>query len=711
MPNIARAAAGRWSSALAVAAVTWASPSFATQANDTGEDSSGAVEAETADPSGSCQNDPCVISYPPDFFTRYLPITALDMVRQVPGFQIDNGDNSRGFGGAAGNVLINGERPSTKSDSASGILSRIPAGNVERIDLIRGQAGGLDLRGQSVAVNVILSQSGGPAVRWSAGGDYRFLPRTFQPDADISLTHSIGSTNYTVGFEAVRFGGASAGPELVSDGDGALIEVRDEFGEDEGGFINLNLNTESRFGDLAARFNGEAQLESFDFQEESLRTAVDTGILRPVIQGGGSDELSYEVGADIEYPWTDSFSTKLIALYRRENDDGGNFLRTPNEDNTEVTISRFQSQSIETETIARGEADFTGFKNHVIEFAAEGALNVLDNTFALTVEDASGAVDVAVPGANTRVEERRGDFSISDSWSLGKVVLDTEIAAEVSTIEQSGETGAERSFFFPKPSFSATFAPTQKRQYRARVRRAVAQLNFFQFVSSTDFDDEELALGNPELKPERTWIFDATVEQRFGAVGAVEITGFYNRITDVQDVLPLGGILEIPGNIGSGQRWGVNVEGTLPLGWTGLNGARLDFEAEWQDSSVTDPVTGLDRQLSDERPWEVEIEFRQDLLAEQIAYGWDIDFRSESPSFGLDEFDEFHRTPRLNAFIETTRLGWMKVTLATRNLLNEGNDRRRTVFTGQRDLSPVLFREDRERNNGRQIRIGFSGTF
>ncbi|MEO0365881.1 MAG: hypothetical protein AAF265_10345, partial [Pseudomonadota bacterium] len=41
------------------------------------------------------------------FFARFNPQTALDLVERLPGFTLDQGnENLRGFGGAAGNVLI-----------------------------------------------------------------------------------------------------------------------------------------------------------------------------------------------------------------------------------------------------------------------------------------------------------------------------------------------------------------------------------------------------------------------------------------------------------------------------------------------------------------------------------------------------------------------------------------------------------------------------
>ena len=61
---------------------------------------------ETANESAAGQN------YTPADFERFSPTTALDMVRRIPGFVIQQGDNRRGLGQGGDNVLINGERVS-----------------------------------------------------------------------------------------------------------------------------------------------------------------------------------------------------------------------------------------------------------------------------------------------------------------------------------------------------------------------------------------------------------------------------------------------------------------------------------------------------------------------------------------------------------------------------------------------------------------------
>ena len=59
-----------------------------------------------------------IIAYPIAFFFQYGPTTATEVVGRIPGFTYKAGDDVRGFGGAAGNVLIDGERPSSKAVTA-----------------------------------------------------------------------------------------------------------------------------------------------------------------------------------------------------------------------------------------------------------------------------------------------------------------------------------------------------------------------------------------------------------------------------------------------------------------------------------------------------------------------------------------------------------------------------------------------------------------
>ncbi|MBL9068839.1 MAG: Plug domain-containing protein [Sphingopyxis sp.] len=87
-------------------------------------------------------------AYASDFFSRSQPTSAHDMVVLLPGFRLVEGDTElRGYSGASGNVLVDGQRPAGKAETLEEVLKRIPATRVERIELVRAGAPGVDMQG------------------------------------------------------------------------------------------------------------------------------------------------------------------------------------------------------------------------------------------------------------------------------------------------------------------------------------------------------------------------------------------------------------------------------------------------------------------------------------------------------------------------------------------------------------------------------------
>ena len=104
--------------------------------------------------------------YTPADFAQYAPRSALDMLQQVPGFNIQESfGQGRGLGEATGNVLLNGERISSKSDTVTQRVARVTAGEVVRIELVDGAT--LDIPGLTGRVaNIVTSRSS----RWNGSG-------------------------------------------------------------------------------------------------------------------------------------------------------------------------------------------------------------------------------------------------------------------------------------------------------------------------------------------------------------------------------------------------------------------------------------------------------------------------------------------------------------------------------------------------------------
>ena len=124
--------------------------------------------------------------YQADFFASYAPRNALDIARRVPGFNLDLGNTDiRGFGAAAGNVVINGARPSSKAESLETTLARIPASRVARVEVGPGDLYGADYSSRSQVLNIIMSAEGG--IDGNVTGELRRLyTGRLVPDGSVS---------------------------------------------------------------------------------------------------------------------------------------------------------------------------------------------------------------------------------------------------------------------------------------------------------------------------------------------------------------------------------------------------------------------------------------------------------------------------------------------------------------------------------------------
>jgi len=669
-----------------------------------------ASAAQPETPQQNCAEGSCAVTYEATFFNKYAPVSALDMVLNLPGFDLDDGDTgSRGFGGAAGNVLINGERISAKNDSPSSILARIPAADVEAIIVLRGQLGGLDLVGQAVIANIIRKGESASGT-WRVNAEVNAPDDRVSPYVDLTYTDTIKLLNYTLGLSGGRYQDFHESDEWVLNRDSEVIEQRSETFNDVGDEVIVSLNSSMVLGDNSLAFNaGYSRLDETGGETSIRMPTEQTPFV--LFQGEAEKENTFELGFDIERPLNEQWRGKLIALQQREDYTINEALvRGPVAQAGRTDTTTFFN-SVSIETIARIELDYSGIEGHLMEFAVEGARNSLESQFAFAELNNGQLQQQEVDGANTRVEEKRLDFNLSDSFRIGAVNVDALLGGESSTITQTGGFSEDRSFFFWKPSVTLTWSPDPQTQWRGRLLRTVGQLDFFDFVSQADLGDVELSLGNPNLSPESTVTLDLTLEKRFGEIGLVSVTAFHDEIDDVVDLLPLEGRLEIPGNIGDGRRSGLRTELTLPMDSVGLNNSRLDVTAYWQTSSVTDPVTGGSRVLSNERGWFIFTTLRQDLIDDNLAWSLTFFHRNDFPQFGLDEIDIASKRYDIDGFVESRAIPGVRLRLGFENILREGDLRDRQVFAGSRANAPLGFRELRQRSLARQLFVDISGAF
>ncbi|MEC7606494.1 MAG: Plug domain-containing protein, partial [Pseudomonadota bacterium] len=91
-------------------------------------------------------DDDSTVVYPADYFNQFFPVSANDMLSRIPGIDLAlrGSRGGRGLGSGAGEILINGQRITGKSNGGRSALARISADQVEQIEIIRGTSTELD---------------------------------------------------------------------------------------------------------------------------------------------------------------------------------------------------------------------------------------------------------------------------------------------------------------------------------------------------------------------------------------------------------------------------------------------------------------------------------------------------------------------------------------------------------------------------------------
>ena len=111
------------------------------------------------------------IVYDQIYFQKFNITNAADAIKRIPGVEnLSSGNSSanyepggnnkkRGFGSSGTQILINGERQSSKSNNIVKTLERINAESLIKIEVIRGSEAGLDVRSDGVIINIIVDGS------------------------------------------------------------------------------------------------------------------------------------------------------------------------------------------------------------------------------------------------------------------------------------------------------------------------------------------------------------------------------------------------------------------------------------------------------------------------------------------------------------------------------------------------------------------------
>ncbi len=655
-----------------------------------------------------------VISYTPEDFAASRPTTALEMIGRLPGFSLQGGDDVRGFAGAAGNVLIDGKRPTTKSESLASVLGRISIDRVVRIELIRGGAAGIDMQGQSVVANVIRTDDDVFEQTLTARGIMFTGTGKVLPGWNYQATRNVGDHQFD--FEFSRgismddsVGEAYRTRENVNTGE---IFFQDAFNEADGSSHHLRGNYE---GPLAGGdFSANALISTDEFKDESDYFNA-TSYERYV---GYSSNDRGEIGVNYTRPLGESFELETLGLWKLAIGDGAS------DGNDGQTISRVDIEAEAGESIARSVLRYDHSPKLSLEGGGEVAFNYREQEIALTQD----GVPIPLPASDVRIEELRGEMFVQGTWRpTDTLSFETGVRYEQSTITQSGDTALERSFTYPKPRFLATWSPNEDDQVRLRIEREVGQLNFRDFISAVNLSDDVLTAGNANLEPDKTWVYELALERRFWEDGAAILTFRHEEISDVTDDFPFTVFSDAdgdgvpddadndgqpdtrrvsgPGNIGDGTNDVIELDLTIPFKPIGVEGGELSVELMFQDSEVRDPLTGELRRISRQRPDNVEVSYRHDIPERDLTLGafWFDGWKERR--YRLSEVQKLDLTNYIGVFAEYKPSDKFSLRAEVSNLGPYDFTIQRLIYDDPRDVGALSFIETENRKSQVQFQL------
>ncbi len=659
-----------------------------------------------------------------DFFAAFGPVTALDMVQRIPGFSIDRSEGRRGFGENAGNVLIDGDRPSTKSDDIFTLLGRIPASEVDYIELTEQAGADGEAQGKAQVVNVLRKVS----ARVSGTFDANLLVGTEYGITGFgsgSATLRRGPTSYELNFSSFSERVRGFGPEDFRNGAGQLIERRSYVGR--GGYDQFSIGgaIKTKTGDVKINTNAKFEINNgLDRRFGDYTNAAGVFIgSEKLFTDAPITDTAIEVGGDVEFPISAKLKTKLVSLYRTGTESVDGSIETAR---IGQPVSRFETRNRNkpTEAVFRAQNDWTAIPDHSLQFGAEVAYNRLDAKFS-AASSSNGAV-TEFPASNVLAQETRVEPFISDVWTVSpNWKIEAGAIMEFSTLKLSGDSTARRSFQFIKPRLAATWTLDKATTMEFRAERQVAQLDFGDFATSVDIGQgNQVDAGNADLVPEKSNSLSALIRHKFLERGSIQLRGEYQMVSDTQDLLLITtrdangnvtGRFDGSGNIGNSTRWNGELEITLPFDWLtkpiGVTGIELKYVGHYHGSRLTDPITGLSRRISYRPLWHQNWNLRHDIAGTGIVWGASVGVQAASNAYFFNQFRRQVEGSNVSAFVEYNKfkLGTLKLEMI--GITGSKFDRDRFIYNDTRASGVITQIISRERTLDPRVQLTLSGKF
>lgn len=659
-----------------------------------------------------------VLNYGLDYFQRFEPLTVGDALKRVPSvtFLSDvieaDGVRLRGLAPAYTQILIDGERTPGSGLDRSFFVDRIPAELIERVEIVRSASANRSGDAVAGAINIVMRDGYSLDGGFVRAGALHFSDGTWRPAFGGAYGTAIGQGRLLFGF---NMQGRRNPKEKFSERFGAPPP-------DALNFVNREDQTDDRDGtDYSINFSiegpvGPGELELSGVWVRTDRVQLERSIEYRVAAGTPTTDLLTLNAQDVDIVsdnWTlrggyktDLLGgkTKLKLAYSRftdtivDNEEEIDFLRDA------IPFPEADRFTGDFQTTDLADKEFEAKLEHEHDFGAvtleaglhfnrkERRLLVLYDRNRFNVANgtvppiAAGAYTLLpVPGGNSTIVERRLDPFIMASGKAGDFSWEAGLRYETTEFRINDRTAApalsnvESEYDYLLPSAHVKWEITAEDRVYLSAARTVRRPDFDQLSPALLEEEvgEQDFQGNPNLRPETAWGFDAGYERRIGSRGVAGINVFYRKVTDLIEVVNTG----LPGpntdllsvaNVGDGEVYGVEFDLSAPLGFIGLDDTGVFVNVSWLDSNVTDFLGS--RRFNDQSDYVYNVGFIHDIKPWDAAFG--ATYRKQGTAFGRIVGEEVTTNygAELEVFVEKRIGERVTVRLNGQNLLNSRKD-------------------------------------
>ena len=387
----------------------------------------------------------------------------------------------------------------------------------------------------------------------------------------------------------------------------------------------------------------------------------------------------------------------------------------------DLNLDDFDNELIEIEALDTTDREFSGdasFKkewaNWSIKLGTAGKLK--NRRFGQIVgEDLDDEEDASIVESLFRYREKRLDgFALAEFKLGGGAKAQAGVRAEYTKtrqkirqdITEDEEESASSSEFHLNPSAHLQVPLGDGPQLRVSVARTVRRPNIDQVVPFSQVDDPEdndITVGNPDLKFETAWGIDVGLEQRIRR-GVVGVNFFYRRVNDLINLVNTG----IPSdpeadpeseegrariytfdNVGKGKVYGFEFDLSAPLSFIGLDntGIFANYTRLW--SKRTEPNTGMKVPFDGQPKYVYNFGLTQDFPTFGASAGFSFRKQGESISTFLGEEEHQFYEGNLEAYVEKRIGSNFVLRLSGNNLLDARSLQYERNFDGDTGLDII----------------------